>query len=37
MSGEDFVRAWNEGEFADDADRPEVVRVVMLLPFAGAP
>jgi len=37
MSGKEFVRAWNDGKFPDDADRPEVVRVVMLLPFAGAP
>lgn len=34
MSGEEFLRAWNAGEFDDDPDRPEVMRVVMLLPFA---
>jgi hypothetical protein len=34
MSGEEFLRAWDAGEFDDDPDRPEVIRVVMLLPFA---
>jgi hypothetical protein len=34
MSGEEFVRAWDAGEFDDDPDRPEVMSVVMLLPFA---
>jgi len=34
MSGDEFVRAWNAGEFDDDPDRPEVMEVVMLLPFA---
>lgn len=34
MSGEEFAVAWNAGHFDDDPDRPEVMRVVMLLPFA---
>lgn len=34
MSGDEFIRAWNDGKFAADPDRPEVVRLVMLLPFA---
>ena len=34
MSGEEFIAAWNAGKFDDDPDRPEVMRVVMLLPFA---
>jgi hypothetical protein len=33
MSGEEFVAAWFAGHFADDPDRPEVMRVAMLLPF----
>jgi hypothetical protein len=34
MSGQEFVRAWSEGRFDDNPDRPEVMRVAMLLPFA---
>jgi len=34
MSGDDFVRAWNAGEFDDNPDRPEVMRVAMLIGFA---
>lgn len=38
MSGEEFVRKWDAGEFDDPDDRtknsPEVMNVVMLLPFA---
>jgi hypothetical protein len=34
MSGEEFIRAWEAGEFDDDPDRPEVMYVAMLLPFA---
>ncbi len=34
MSGEEFIKAWNAGKFDDDPDRPEVMRVAMLLPFA---
>lgn len=33
ISGEEFVRKWERGEFRDP-DRPDVARVVMLLPFA---
>jgi hypothetical protein len=33
MSGEDFLRAWDAGAMPDP-DRPEVMRVVMLLPLA---
>jgi len=32
MSGEEFLRAWDAGEFKDP-DRPEVLRVAMLIPF----
>lgn len=34
MSGEEFVAAWDGGAFDSDPDRPEVMRVAMLLPFA---
>jgi len=34
MSGDEFVRAWNAGEFDDDPDRPEVMDVVMLIGLA---
>ena len=33
MSGDEFLRAWEAGAL-DDLDRPEVMRVVMLLPLA---
>jgi hypothetical protein len=32
MSGEHFIQAWNAGAFDDDPDRPEVMRLAMLLP-----
>jgi len=32
MSGEDFVGAWDRGEF-EGSDDPDVVRVGMLMPF----
>jgi hypothetical protein len=35
MSGEEFIRKWEAGEFGDPDDRPEVMHLVMLLPFAG--
>jgi hypothetical protein len=34
MSGEEFLKAWDAGAFDDDPDRPEVMSVAMLLPFA---
>lgn len=38
MSGEEFIRKWDAGEFDDPDDRsknpPEVMDVAMLLPFA---
>ena len=33
MSGEEFTRAWKAGEFDDNPDRPEVMRVAMLIWF----
>lgn len=34
ISGEEFVRRWDAGEYVGKADHPEVARVAMLLPFA---
>jgi hypothetical protein len=34
MSGMEFFEAWHLGKFDDDPERPEVMRVAMLLPFA---
>ena len=34
ISGKTFIRQWNAGRYAKRAERPEVVRVAMLLPFA---
>ena len=34
MSAEEFIRAWEAGEFDGDPDRPDVMYVAMLLPFA---
>lgn len=33
MSGEEFIRAWESGEFTDP-DGPNVMRVAMLIPLA---
>ena len=36
MSGEEFIRRWDAGEFAtiaDDAEHPEVMRLALLIPF----
>lgn len=33
MSGDEFIRAWDAGEF-DDPEQPDVIRVAMLIPFA---
>ncbi|MCX6023621.1 MAG: hypothetical protein NTZ05_18180 [Chloroflexi bacterium] len=33
MSGDEFVAAWEAGKFDDNPDRPEVMTVVLLLPF----
>jgi hypothetical protein len=32
ISGEEFLRSWEAGEFGDPDERPEVLRVAMLLP-----
>lgn len=33
MSGDEFIRRWDAGEYEGKADRPDVSRVAMLLPF----
>lgn len=35
LSGEEFLRRWDAGEWKDDPDHYPVMRLVMLLPFAG--
>ena len=34
ISGEEFVERWDSGCYDEDPDQPDVVDVVMLLPFA---
>ncbi len=34
ISGEEFLRRWEQGQYRGE-DRPEVLRVVMALPFVG--
>lgn len=34
MSGIEFLRRWDAGEYADDPDQPGVRRVADLIPFA---
>ena len=34
MTGAEFIEAWDAGKLADRADTPEVIRVVMLIPFS---
>ena len=33
ISAEEFIRRWDAGEYSDDPDRPEVMRVASLLGF----
>jgi hypothetical protein len=33
MSGDEFLRRWDAGEFADDPDRPEVIEVALMVPL----
>lgn len=35
ISGAEFQRAWEAGEFDDDPDRPEVMRIAILMPHHG--
>jgi hypothetical protein len=38
LSGEEFLKAWNEGKYKDvDIDTSGLIRVVMLLPFTVPP
>jgi hypothetical protein len=34
VSGDDFIRGLEAGEYGDPDERPEVMRLIMLLPFA---
>ena len=37
ISGDEFLRRWDAGEFdaiADDPDHPEIMELAMLIPFA---
>lgn len=37
ISGDEFLRRWDSGEYraiADDPDHPEIRRLAMLIPFA---
>lgn len=34
MSGDEFIRAWEAGEFDDQPETPEVIRLVLLSEFA---
>lgn len=33
MTAVEFLTSWDSGEFADNPDRPEVIKVAMLIPF----
>ena len=33
MSGTEFIKKWDAGQFNGKADTPAVIRVAMLLPF----
>lgn len=35
MSGKEFVKKWESGEFDEDPDQPEIMHVAMLLPFVS--
>ena len=34
LSGDEFIKKWDAGGFAENPDRPEIMRLVMLIPFA---
>ena len=34
ISGAEFLRRWDAGEYDADPDRPEIMSLVMLIPFA---
>jgi hypothetical protein len=33
MSGQEFIRKWDKGEFNGNSDSSKVMRIAMLLPF----
>jgi hypothetical protein len=34
MGADEFIRAWESGDFDDNPDQPELMRLVALIPFA---
>ena len=34
LSGSELIKKWEAGDFGDDPDQPEIMRLVMLIPFA---
>ena len=34
ISGDEFISRWDSGYYDEDPDRPEVMSLAMLLPFA---
>lgn len=34
MSAQEFIDAWEQGQFGDNPDQPDVMYIAMLLPFA---
>jgi hypothetical protein len=34
ISGDEFLRRWEAGEYDADPDRPEIMSLAMLIPFA---
>ena len=35
VSGEEFLRRWDAGDYNDEPDRPGLMETVMALPFVG--
>lgn len=35
ISGEEFLRRWDAGDYSDDPDRPGLMETVLALPFVG--
>jgi hypothetical protein len=34
MGADEFIKAWESGDFDDNPDQPELMRLVALIPFA---
>jgi len=35
ISGDEFLAAWEEGQYSETESDPQVAKVALLLPFAG--